>query len=153
MNMYGFFNVGEHSYRCSRINAVDQFHMMRRLAPIMSSVTNLSPSEVMSGDAGREELLDTISSEDFLKAIAGIENKDYDFIFSKCLGSVSRQVVEGSYSPILSQNGGFMYEDLKYDLHALGLIIFNVLKFNFSDFFKGLLQNSQKPAQNSTEPN
>lgn len=153
MDVYGFFNVGEYSYRCNRINAVDQFHMMRRLAPIMSSVSGISPSEMMSGEAGREELINTVSSEDFLKAVAGIENKDYDFIFSKCLGSVSRQVVEGSYSPILSNNGGFMYEDLKYDMRVLGLIVFNVLKFNFSDFFKGLLQNSPKPAPNSTEPN
>lgn len=119
--------IGDHSFRIGKLNAFDQLHVARRIAPLVhSAVFAAGPlNEALVAFAkGNEKESDEamvrafMQSAPFLQALSQIPDADVDFVIKKAL-SVSMIEVGGHYTPCL-QGGEVMVDNLSLtDLLAL----------------------------------
>ncbi|MBB3808752.1 phage tail assembly chaperone [Pseudochelatococcus contaminans] len=137
------FEASGHTYRYGRIDARRQAHIVRRLAPMMVSVTSAS-------EAG--SLSDLASIEPLTKAVAAMTDEDFDYVVDICLSVTSRQQDGGlGWAPVWSANARrMMFDDI--DLLALLGIVSQVIQGNLGGFFRagqsGL--NAERPAAPAT---
>ena len=136
--------IGGHDYSIGRLNALDQLHVSRKIAPI---VPNIMPilTEVAKGDlekviasietdenaelAGLEPLAKAL--EPFMEAIAKIPEEDVNYVIYKCLSVVKRN---GS---VVCRGESIMFDDLDMN-HLLPLTV-AVIRTNLGNFIQGLL--------------
>lgn len=109
------------TYRIGKIPARDQFHLARKLAPMIGS---------MIGEKGEHALLP------FFKAIGEMTEADADFLLFGLLKVVTKKLDNGlGWAPLT--NGTFvMYGDLGLD--TITQIAWESFNHNFASFLAGL---------------
>jgi len=117
--------IGDATYRTGRLDARRQFHVVRRLAPVLSSLSDLS-------GLGSESLE---ALEPLARAVAGMVDADADYVINKCLGVVERRQPSGGWARVMSGDK-LMFEDL--DMAAMLRLVWAVLEDNLSGFFADL---------------
>ncbi|WP_438504203.1 phage tail assembly chaperone [Acinetobacter schindleri] len=136
--------IGGHDYTIGRLNALDQLHVSRKIAPI---VPNIMPilTEVAKGDLekviesieqGENEELDGLEPlakalEPFMEAIAKIPEEDVNYVVHKCLSVVKRN------GAVVCRGNSIMFDDLDMN-HLLPLTV-AVIRTNLGNFIQGLL--------------
>lgn len=136
--------IGGHDYTIGRLNALDQLHVSRKIAPIIPSIMPIL-TEVAKGDlekviasietdenaelAGLEPLAKAL--EPFMEAIAKIPEEDVNYVIYKCLSVVKRN---GS---VVCRGESIMFDDLDMN-HLLPLTV-AVIRTNLGNFIQGLL--------------
>jgi hypothetical protein len=122
-------NLNNVEYRISKLNARKQFHVMRRLAPVISDIApflkgmDLEHSESDKGYAMIAPLG---------KALANLKDEDADFILDTLLDAVTRDAGNGlGFTPI-RLNGVNMFSDITMASELK--LAFEVIKDNFKDF-------------------
>jgi len=125
------FQVNGIDYKSGKLNAKQQFHIVRRMAPILSGVVGKSEGDVLNGIA---------------TALASLNDVDADFVLFGLLGCVERKDSTGGWGKV-STGENLMYQDI--DLVAMMQIAMKAFEGNFSAFFKGLdltsINTSLKP--------
>ena len=147
--------IGGHDYTIGRLNALDQLHVSRKIAPI---VPNIMPilTEVAKGDlekviasietdenaelAGLEPLAKAL--EPFMEAIAKMPEEDVNYVIYKCLSVVKRN---GS---VVCRGESIMFDDLDMN-HLLPLTV-AVIRTNLGNFIQGLLTKASSIQAQST---
>jgi len=125
------FEVGGHVYRCERIDPFKQQNLVRRLAPLVSTLLATLTQQGLKQAPSFEALRPIITE------FARMPDADMEYVMTTTLGVVLRK--EGtSWSRVLVPGGGLAYEDV--GLLELNEIIFNVLKDSLGPFFSGLAQ-------------
>lgn len=117
------FTVGGNNYRSDKMDAFTQFHVVRRLAPIFSSL-----KDAFSGAAESMDILDSIAS-----AISGMSDSDSEYVLKACLDVVKRQ--QGQAWAVLRAGGRMMFTDI--DLPIMLQITTHILQENIAPFFSG----------------
>lgn len=74
------FAIGEHTYRAGRLDAVSQVHIVRRLAPILTTLKGVA-----------EEGLSEEGLQKAADALGEISDEKLDYITTKCLAKVQRR--------------------------------------------------------------
>jgi hypothetical protein len=136
--------IGGHDYTIGRLNALDQLHVSRKIAPIIPNIMPIL-TEVAKGDlekviasietdenaelAGLEPLAKAL--EPFMEAIAKIPEEDVNYVIYKCLSVVKRN---GS---VVCRGESIMFDDLDMN-HLLPLTV-AVIRTNLGNFIQGLL--------------
>ena len=136
--------IGGHDYSIGRLNALDQLHVSRKIAPIIPNIMPIL-TEVAKGDlgkviasietdenaelAGLEPLAKAL--EPFMEAIAKIPEEDVNYVIYKCLSVVKRN---GS---VVCRGESIMFDDLDMN-HLLPLTV-AVIRTNLGNFIQGLL--------------
>ena len=136
--------IGGHNYTIGRLNALDQLHVSRKIAPIIPNIMPIL-TEVAKGDlekviasietdenaelAGLEPLAKAL--EPFMEAIAKIPEEDVNYVIYKCLSVVKRN---GS---VVCRGESIMFDDLDMN-HLLPLTV-AVIRTNLGNFIQGLL--------------
>jgi hypothetical protein len=93
---------GEHTYRFRKMNAFDQLHVMRRLAPLISKLGKLS-------DLTMDSAFGPIAS-----AMSEMPDSDVNYILEKCLAVVDRRLPDGSWMRVWNKDARQMqFEDLQ----------------------------------------
>lgn len=148
--------IDNHNYTIGRLNALDQLHISRKIAPI---VPNLIPiiSEVAKGglakaieaiDANSENLdgvdisnLDGLSTAlaPLMNAIAAMSEDDTNYVIHKTLSVVHR---EGA---ILCRGESIMFDDL--DMMQILPLVIAVIRHNLGNFIQGLLMKASNIQQ------
>ncbi len=128
------FKVGEYNYRSGRLTAFQQFHVARKLGPILAK---LGPS------SGREGLSMIDLLEPAVDALAEMPEADCDYVLRRCLSVVQRQVGTAWQSVWNDSAKRLMFEDI--DLAAMIQISMQVLGDNLGNFISA-------PASNTTLP-
>jgi hypothetical protein len=129
-----------HLYLIGRLDAIQQFHVMRRLGAVSSGLGEGIARLQRSGgarkllDTGGEGALDVISP--LLIAVGEMSQENVDYVLDTCLGVVQRQEGKIAWSPI-RVSGKMMYPDV--DMPAMVMIVWHVLEFNLKGFFSTLL--------------
>ncbi len=147
--------IGGHDYTIGRLNALDQLHVSRKIAPI---VPNIMPilSEVAKGDLekviesieqGENEELDGLEPlakalEPFMEAIAKIPEEDVNYVVHKCLSVVKRN------GAVVCRGESIMFDDLDMN-HLLPLTV-AVIRTNLGNFIQGLLTKASSIQTQST---
>jgi hypothetical protein len=120
------FEIAGNTYRAGKLDAFKQFHVSRRLAPVLGGL-----AMVAGGEQDRlSALLQPIT-----EAVARMSDTDCDYILQTCLGVVQRQ--QGStWAPVFAAGrGALMFEDI--DLSAMMQIAVKVIQDNLGGFFQG----------------
>ena len=134
------FQVGEHTYHCRRMDAKQQFHVMRRILPILTGVAN-------SGEEGAEKVRGAAM------ALSEISDEDADYIIDHCLAVVKRRQGEAGFHPIWAQGAGLMFKDI--DFVSMLMIVGEVLAYNLGNFSDGLpsgLQHMMEKGNSNMSP-
>ncbi|WOE32178.1 MULTISPECIES: phage tail assembly chaperone [unclassified Acinetobacter] len=144
--------IGQHNYEIGRLNALDQLHVSRKIAPIVPTImpilTELSKGgihelierleKVKQGDTAQLEEIDLNGLSDALSplmdAFASMPEDDVDFVTHKCLSVVSRNGARACIKDTI------MFDDLGVE-HILPLTL-AVIRLNLGNFIQGLLMKA-----------
>jgi len=137
------FQIGERQFKLNKINALKQFHIVRRIAPILGDI---APTLASMQKMNIEELEENDRFEQLSKLITPIMNglsrlsdADANLVLTGLLGAVEMKQDGGNWA-FLARDNNLMFDnlDLSILLNAAG----RSLMFNLSGFFGALPQVS-----------
>lgn len=144
------FEVGGRKYQSRKLNAFQQFHLARKLAPAAAPfVEAVQPligvylASQGAAEGGLPALGQMLSSvEPFLKVLANLPADDCDFVLTECLKVTSRADDKGGgWSPVWNDGAkAMMFDDI--DMAAMLSIAGHVIKDNLAGFTSALSQIS-----------
>lgn len=143
-------NVGPHCYMVGRLDAFAQFHVSRRIAPVVPTLlpvmAEFSKTEVQAALASAQDAegesveisafagLGTAVMP-FAEALAQMSDENADYVIKTCL-SVVKRVTDSGLSAV-SRQGNLMFDDM--DLGAILPLVIAVLRSSLGNFIQGLL--------------
>ncbi|EMP1643786.1 phage tail assembly chaperone [Acinetobacter baumannii] len=161
--MNEIINIGEHAYTIGRLNALDQFHVSRKIAPIIPTLMPII-TEVAKGDFAKViESIEAVDGKDdeavdgkdltglqplaealepFMEAFAKMPEDDVNYIIHKCLSVVKRG------SPIVCRGQSIMFDDL--DMAQILPLVIAVIRVSMANFIQGLLTKASSIQTQST---
>lgn len=147
--------INGHIYDTGKLNAKKQFHVVRRLAPLLSNAAGvLQTLKQLSA----QDSLDAITDEEGLQvlgesggALAALPEQDVDYIIDACLSVTRRQAQGGTgWCPLTTTGGDLMFNDMS--MSEMMQLVFAVLKESLGDFFDALPQTSPDAAAQTPPP-
>lgn len=129
------------TYRISKLNAMQQFHLTRRLLPIFA-VMGISISQLRAGvKVDLSEFLPIL--EPLSKIMAAMSDADSNYIILTCMGAVQRGSEGGKWAPVTTETGQFMYP---LEMAEMLRLVVEVLRENLGNFLKGLGEETESPS-------
>lgn len=113
-------------YRIAKLDAMKQFHIVRRLAPLMAE---LAPKDGKDGGS-----MDGLAS-----ALSKMSDADSESLLHSLLGCITRKENQGLGFSKVTNGTSLMYQDI--DFPELMQLAWQALQFNFKDFFNALTSN------------
>jgi len=139
------FEINGQTYRAGKMDAFKQFHVSRRIAPIIPTLIPVFLR--LANDGSIVKNLDALAEVlgPFADGIAAMSDESSEFVIGTCLSVVQRQ--NGSlWAPVWnSQQKVCMFDDL--DLGAMIQIVLRVLQDNLGPFMAGLLTSPTSDPQ------
>lgn len=142
-------NVGQHAYVIGKLDAFAQFHVSRRIAPVIPTIAPLI-QEVAKGNlqdiAKKLELGEVDISEigdlkplaeaaiPFADALAAMSDEHANYVINTCLSVVKRKTDSGAAA--VCRNGSIMFDDL--ELGEMLPLVIAVLRSSLGNFISGL---------------
>lgn len=144
--------ISNKNYTIGRLNALDQLHVSRKIAPIIPSLIPII-SEVAKG--GLSKVIESIESGDdvelekidlselddlsaamapLMDIIAGMSEDDTNLVVHKCLSVVNRD------GAVLCRGGSIMFDDL--DMMQILPLVIAVIRQNLGNFIQDLLMKA-----------
>jgi hypothetical protein len=146
--------VNGSTYRIHKMDVLRQFHVARRLAPVLGGVIEalkaggLDPARMMSG--AKPDVDPFAMVEPIGKVLAQISDEDSEYIIGVCLSCVARAQAGGTgYAPVWVPKGGLMFADMQ--LPEMLQLVWKVLESNLAGFFSGQGSTSSGSPQ-ATKP-
>lgn len=122
------FEVAKYRYKSTRMNAMTQFHVARRLSPVFAAL----------GEAYKKNPDDFMSALPALMGVvSSMPDADVDYVLKNCLRLCQRFQGEAlPWANVLASNGELMFQDL--GMTEMLQITWNVIADNFASFFSAL---------------
>ena len=123
--------IGGDAYRVDSLNALDQFNVFRRVAPLMRGLGEgfaSLPPEVI--DAGLDELGDRDTLRIFgpiMDVLAGMDDSAVSYIVNKCLARVQIRTEGGKWTAVMPTPGRFQFEN-KMNMSVMFRLVIEVLR-------------------------
>jgi hypothetical protein len=125
------FTVGEHQYHAERIPALQQFHIMRRLAPFIGQVVPVVGAIKGKGaDAGMEAV------KPLADALASMSDADANYVLFGLLRFAKRAVPGGLGAVAVVVGEQLNHQDIT--MLQMLQIAWQVLRVNMADFTAAL---------------
>lgn len=131
-------SINGQNYRIGKLPARTQFHVARRLMPLLTSLENLpalmalvKDKEMAPRDAAAifESALTPLA-----KVLAKMPDEDLDYIINSCFGVCARLTADGKPQPLLAMDGvQFMFADIQ--LPQMIEICLATVEENMGNFF------------------
>jgi len=135
------FELNGQTYRTGKIDARSQFHIVRRLAPVLGEIAPAAAGGNMGG-------LDALPP--LANAIAKLSDADADYCLFGLLAVVSRKQPQGTGWGPVSTGNTLMYADI--DMVGMLQLAWKALEFNMSGFFAALPSDLKEAAQKVSVP-
>jgi hypothetical protein len=116
--------IKDQTYRSGKLNARQQFHVARRLAPVLGGLATASQGKTDDFATFLQPIAD---------AIAGMSDADCDYVLDTCLAVVQRQ--QGSSWANILVNKSQMFDDI--DMGVMLQLAAKVITENLGGFFQG----------------
>lgn len=138
-------NVDEFNF--GKINALAQFHIVRRLAPIIGELIAVVASSGIAKSGKKAEDIkfndldfDAISKEmaPLLAIIAKLPDEDMNYCLFGLLKPVQRKIPGGGWAKIVSDQNHFMYDDIKENMQLMLMLAGKSFGANISGFINAL---------------
>lgn len=121
--------IGDKVYRTGKMDAKTQFHVVRRLLPLVSSITSIDREKITA-----ETMVQAIA-----EAIAKLSDQEVDYVLNRALSVCSRLEGGNAWMPVWNARADrLQYEDI--DLSAMMQLTVAVLQENLGGFFPDLQQ-------------
>lgn len=112
------FEIAGIKYRAKPMDARRQFHVAMKFLAVIGNIGEMNNP---------------------MTAIASLSDEATDYVLNSCLAVVERQAAgEAAWSPIMTPDGVFMFEDLRTSLGALVQIVVPVVEANVQGFLSAL---------------
>lgn len=128
-------------YRIGRLSAIKQFHVSRRIAPIIPTLIPVFMRLKVAGDLRHDFLGMAELVQPFADSIAAMSDEDTEFIFSSCLTNVHRNTGKTWAAIWSAQAHDCMFDDM--DLGVLIHLVIRVVQDNLAPFIRGLLTSQE----------
>lgn len=153
------FTAGAHTYSVGKLSALKQFHISRRLTPLLGAFASVFAEAKGKGkslakqlDEGKKDELDLSEKEiasaltAFGTAFATLPDETFDYIMRECFSVVQRKQARGTgWADILTASGDLMYEDM--DMVEMLAVCFHVLRHNMASFTDALPSDLMQKAR------
>src|ERR1700684_70673 len=136
------FQLNGHEYKIGKLSAFEQFHLSRKIAPLIPPLipvfVQLSKSGGLAGDLTQLPAL----IQPFADSLAAMSDTTAEAVLNTCLSVISRRADVGeSYIRIWHKDRKiFMFEDLNSMEFTIPLVI-KVIQDSLGPFIQGLLTN------------
>jgi len=150
--------VAGHKYRASKLDPFKQFHVARRIGPILAIMginmawlvqkqigKPISRAKKPSQGPGLEDFMGILPA--MAEVLAKMSDADADFVLHTCLAAVQREAGENRWQ-VVAVNDRMMFEDIEMDV-MLRLVV-AVVQENIQGFLKGLGGEAHSPSSLST---
>lgn len=143
------FEIGGIRYRARRMNARDQFFVVRKLTPLAGSFIPMIQATAKQNAAGGNVLgaimsLDVAQVMPLAQGIASLPEADTDELLARCLSHVQRASTSPAgttWAPVWSTSASKpMFEDM--DLMTLLSIVVHVVRKDLANFMLALFSGS-----------
>lgn len=134
------FSAGGRHFKLNKINAHKQFHIVRRIGPLLAEAMPVMATIAKSklDDMSEEEKLQEFAkiAQPIMDGLSKLSDKDADYVLFSLLGSVEVQQEQHNMWSRVASDGGIMMQDIELPvlLQAAG----QALMFNLSGFFASL---------------
>lgn len=138
--------IGGNTYRINSMPAMTQFHVMRKLGPVLPGIVPvLAQAAAAPPQADGQEDGDAMTTVDGVAAIAmaarplldglaAMADADAEYVINHCLSAVMRRDAGGKSWSAVSRDGVTMFDDI--DLMTSMQIVWAVLRENYTSFFR-----------------
>lgn len=140
--------IGGNVYSIGKMNAMEQFHVSRRVAPILPSLAPLL-TRLKHQDQTQVSSLDLMMAtlQPLADGIAAMSDADSEYVINTCMAVVQRQQA-GGWRRAWNDHGAPMFEDI--DMAVMLQLAGRVIASNLAPFIAGLLTSQQSSPANST---
>ena len=148
--------VGQHNYVIGKLDAFAQFHVSRRIAPVIPTILPLLQEFHKPAVQSALEKAKSNESVDFSElsglgpallpfadALAQMSDENSEYVIKTCL-SVVKRVTSGGSSAV-ARNNVIMFDDI--DLGSMLPLVIAVLRGSLGNFIRGLLTKEIQEAQ------
>lgn len=149
------FDLGADTFRIGKLNAFQQFHLSRKVAPMIPTLIPVflklkgadkadaaeggADAAPLSGDLGAlAELM-----QPFAEGIAAMPDETAEFILSTCLGAVQRKQGTAWFPVWSASQNVCMFDDI--DLGVMMKLSFRVITESLGPFLRGMLTGQGTP--------
>ena len=148
--------IGGNTYRINSMPAMTQFHVMRKLGPVLPGIVPVLaqaaaalPQANDQEDGGAMTTVDGVAAiamaaRPLLDGLAAMADADAEYVINHCLSAVMRRDSGGKSWNAVSRDGVTMFDDI--DLMASMQIVWAVLRENYTGFFRAA-STALAPAQ------
>ena len=125
--------LGGHTYAIGKMSAMQQFHVMRRIAPLLTSLGgNLASFKDAKGAEEMAAILEPLA-----QAMAQMKDEEANYVIFACLRVVSRKQSDGRFQILVPEGRqALMFEDV--GMADMLRLTAEVIKWNLMGFFEGL---------------
>lgn len=140
------FEVGGQNYRAEKLDAMRQFHVMRRLAPVMARMAESFGGVKALAEVSEQNIGEAVAKfEPVLEALGEMKDADAEFVVNTCLAVVLREQEGGKgWAKVQASNGRLMFSDI--ELPQMMRLVWKVLEDSLKGFFSELGSRSDAPA-------
>ena len=126
--------IGDFTYRTGKLTPYQQFHVARRLAPMLSALGKAAEG---ANDGGKlDSLTDTAALmavfAPVADAVSKMSDSDSEYVINACMDSCHRRITDDKWAPVRVA-GRLMFEDM--GLKDLIQITINTIQENLGNFF------------------
>jgi len=141
------FELNGNFYRIGKLSAMEQFHVSRRIAPIIPTIIPLLSTLTSGGKVIDGKTVNPFADglgdalEPLAECIASMSDEHSEYVLMTCLG-VSRRKVGDSWAQVWNkQHNACMFDDI--DLSVMVNIAFRVIRDSLQPFIRGLFTSQQ----------
>lgn len=148
--------IGGNTYRINSMPAMTQFHVMRKLGPVLPGIVPVlaqAAATLPQGDSqeagGAMATVDGVAAiamaaQPLLDGLASMADADAEYVINHCLSAVMRRDAGGKSWSAVHRDGVTMFDDI--DMIGRMQLIWSVLRENYAGFFRAA-STALAPAQ------
>lgn len=145
------FPLGGHNYRVRKMSAMAQWHLNRKVAPLLPPLVPIMIRLAKSGGfKGDLSLIGELLGP-FADGIASMSDESSEYVLNTCMASVQREVAPGTWQNVWTQGGISPFPELN-DLSSVIPIVVKVIWDALGPFIKGLLTAQESGGSERTTP-
>lgn len=149
--------LGGNAYSIGRLTAKQQFHVSRRIAPIIPPLIPvfMKLAKTSGGAAGAmgalTKDLDGFGQvlQPFADALAAMNDADADYVMDNCLTAVQRQQPTGWAFVVSPGQKELMFQDM--DMAVILPLVVQVIVANLGPFIQGLLTSQASSPESAAQ--
>ena len=141
------FEVNGVQYRATKLSAMQQLHLTRRIAPLVPPLMPLFMKVARASQAdGIEKNIDAIAAlaGPLADGLAGMGDEQAEYVINTCLSVVKRHH-DQNWAAVWNPTAKLpMFPDLN-DIYTLLPIVMQVIRDNLGPFIQGILTGATPP--------